>query len=184
MIVLMLSIPEKAVPEKPGPSIEEMVSGLFPSLYIFIATIGAFIVTLIILTYFLYKPVSKMVKQRHDFIQKNIDDSILAKTESLKLQSKSNDKLKESKTVAQEIISKSKTESEILKLHFINEGKKEAKRLIAEANIEINFKLAKIEETRANDIIDAAMIISKQVISKNIDKNKMEEYFDSYIKGE
>lgn len=164
--------------------IEGIIDGLFPSLYVIIATIGAFLVTLIILSRLLYRPVKKMMKKRHDFIQGNIDDSILAKEESLKNKAKSNNELVQSKFLAQEIVSKSKKESEVLKLHYINEGKKEAERLIEEANVEINFKLAKIEETRVNDIIDAAMIISKQVISKNIDKNKMEEYFDSYIKGE
>lgn len=180
---LMLSVITKANKPAPG-DIEEMVGALFPSLYVVLATIGAFLVTLIILSKFFYKPVKKMMKKRHDFIQSNIDDSILAKDESLKNQSKSKEELTNSKFLAQEIVSKSKKESEVLKLHYIDEGKKEAERLINEANVEINFKLAKIEETRANDIIDAAIIISKQVISKNIDKNKMEEYFDSYIKGE
>lgn len=170
---------------KPTPGdINDIINGLFPSLYIIIATIGAFIITLLILSKFLYGPVSKMMKRRHDFIQKNIDDSINSKQESLKLQSEAKGELFQSKIIAQEIISKTKRESEVLKQHYIDEGKKEAERLIDEANNEINFKLAKMMETRNNDIIEVAMIISKKIISKNIDEEVTKEYLDAYIKGE
>ena len=170
---------------KPNPGdINEIVNGLFPSIYIIIATIGAFLVTLIILSKLLYGPVKKMMKKRHDFIQKNIDDSVNSKQDSLKIQSKAKSELVQSKVIAEEIISKTKRESEILKQSFIDEGKQEAQRLIDEANIEINFKLLKMEETRNNDIIDMAIIISKKIISKNVGKDVAQEYLDSYIKGE
>ncbi|MGL6125444.1 MAG: F0F1 ATP synthase subunit B [Metamycoplasmataceae bacterium] len=160
-----------------------MVDGLFPSLYIALATIGAFIVTLIILSKLFYGPVSKMMKRRHDFIQKNIDDSISSKIESDELKSTAKTELIKSKVIAQEMISKTKRESEVLKQHYIEEGKKEAERLINEANNEINFKLAKLAETRNDEIVEIAMIISKKIISKNIDKEITKEYLDSYIKG-
>lgn len=170
---------------KPNPGdINDIINGLFPSIYIILATIGAFIVTLIILSKLLYGPVSKMMKRRHDFIQKNIDDSVSSKLESIELQSIAKNELVKSKAIAQDIISKTKKESEILKQHYIDEGKKEAERLIHEANNEINFKIAKMQETRKDDIIEVAMIISKKIISKNIDKEITKDYLDSYIKGE
>ncbi len=163
--------------------INGIIDGLFPSIYIIIATIGAFLVTLIILSKLLYGPVTKMMKKRHDFIQQNIDDSINAKEESIKIKSEAKSELVESKVIAQEIISKSKKESEIIREQYINEGKKEAARLINEADVEISFKLSKMMETRNDDIIDVAMIISKEIITKNVDKKKIEKYLDSYIKA-
>lgn len=160
-----------------------IIEGLFPSLYVILATIGAFIVTLIILSKLFYNPVKKMMKKRHDFIQKNIDDSINLNEESIQIKSLANDELEKSKIIANEIISKSKKESETLKQHYISEGKKEADRLIKEANIAINFKLEKIEETRNNDIVDVAMIISQKIISENVQKEKIEEYLNGYING-
>lgn len=174
----------KEVTKQTPSDINDIINGLFPSLYIVIATVGAFIVTLIILSKFLYGPVSKMMKRRHDFIQKNIDDSVKSKIESVKIQSQAKGELAQSKIIAQEIISKTKKESEVLKQHYIDEGKKEAERLIDEANHEINYKLAKMMETRNNDIIEVAMVISKKIISKNVDKETATEYLNSYIKGE
>ncbi|MGL4252061.1 MAG: F0F1 ATP synthase subunit B [Metamycoplasmataceae bacterium] len=170
---------------KPNPGdINDIVNALFPSLYIILATIGAFIVTMIILTKFFYNPVSKMMKKRHDFIQKNIDDSVAAKLKSIKIKSSAKQELSKSRIIAQEIISKSKKDSEVIKQHYIDEGKKEAERLIREANNDINFRMEKMAETRNNDIIDVAMIISKKIISKNIDQETVKEYLDSYINGE
>ncbi|MGL5617917.1 MAG: F0F1 ATP synthase subunit B [Metamycoplasmataceae bacterium] len=168
---------------KPG-DISDIVSALFPSLYIILATIGAFIVTMIILSKLFYNPVVKMMKKRHDFIQKNIDDSIESKHKSIEMKSNAKSELIKSRIIAQDIISKSKKDSEVIKQHYINEGKKEAERLICEANNDINFRMQKMAETRNDDIIEVAMIISKKIISKNIDKETTKEYLDSYIKGE
>ncbi|MGL5204828.1 MAG: F0F1 ATP synthase subunit B [Metamycoplasmataceae bacterium] len=168
---------------KPG-DINNIINALFPSLYIILATIGAFIVTMIILSKLFYNPVVKMMKRRHDFIQKNIDDSVDSKLKSIEMKSSAKNELIKSRIVAQEIISKSKKDSEIIKQHYIDEGKKEAERLIREANTEINFRMEKMVETRNDDIIEVAMIISKKIISKDIDQETTKEYLDSYIKGE
>ncbi|MGL5732588.1 MAG: F0F1 ATP synthase subunit B [Metamycoplasmataceae bacterium] len=168
---------------KPG-DISDIVNALFPSLYIILATIGAFIVTMIILSKLFYNPVVKMMKKRHDFIQKNIDDSVDSKLKSLEMKSNAKNELVKSRIVAQDIISKSKKDSEIIKQHYIDEGKKEAERLIREANNDINFRMEKMAETRNDDIIEVAMIISKKIIAKDIDQEIAKEYLDSYIKGE
>ena len=183
VIAIKEIISKEATKPNPG-DINDMVNGLFPSIYIMIATIGAFLVTLIILSKLLYGPVKKMMKKRHDFIQQNIDDSINSKNDSVKIKSKAKNELVQSKIIAEEIISKTKKESEILKQNYIDEGKQEAKRLIDEANVSINYKMLKMEENKNNEIIDMAILISKKIISKNVDENLVKEYLDSYIKGE
>ena len=105
---------------RPGTdSIGEKVNQLMPSLYIMIATLGSFVVLLLILTKLLYKPVKKMVKNRQDFIQKNIDDSINAKQNAINLEQEARDRLVDSKLMALEIINKSKLDAEVLKHQYI-----------------------------------------------------------------
>ena len=58
---------------------------ILPNLWIMIATIGSLFILLIILTYFFYNPVKKMVQRRKEFINKNINDSIEAKNNAFSL---------------------------------------------------------------------------------------------------
>lgn len=167
---------------RPGTdTIGDKVKELMPSLYIMIATLGAFLVLFLVLTKLLYKPVRKMVKNRQDFIQKNIDDSINAKQSALTLEQQARDNLFDSKLMAQEIIHKSKLEAEVLKYQYIDQGKAEAERLVTEANAEINAKKQILEREVHNEIVNIAIEISEKMVAKNITKAEAEAYLNEYL---
>ena len=184
LIEKLASIPEKyeSVIERPGTdSIGDKVNELMPSIYIMIATLGAFLVLFLVLTKLLYKPVRKMVKNRQDFIQKNIDDSISAKEMALSLEQQARDNLFNSKLMAQEIIHKSKLEAEVLKYQYIDQGKAEAERLVTEANVEISTKKQVLEREVHNEIVNIAIEISEKMVAKNITKAEAENYLNIYL---
>lgn len=161
--------------------IGEKLEQLMPSIYIMVATLGALFVLLIILTKFLYKPVKKMIKNRQDFIQKNIDDSIMAKQNAILLEQEARDKLNDSKLIASEIVNKSKLEAEVLKHQYIDQGKSEATRIISEAKEEIKAKKRMIEQDSHDEIVNVAIQISEKIISKNASKEDAEKYLDEYL---
>lgn len=161
--------------------IGEKLEQLMPSIYIMIATLGALFVLLIILTKFLYKPVKKMIKNRQDFIQKNIDDSITAKQNAILLEQEAREKLNDSKLIASEIVNKSKLEAEVLKHQYIDQGKSEATRIISEAKEEIKAKKRMIEQDSHDEIVNVAIQISEKIISKNASKEDAEKYLEEYL---
>ena len=62
--------------EKIAERIETTVNNMLPNLYVTLMQLLLFIVTVIIFILLAYKPLKKKLKQRQDFINKNIEDSI------------------------------------------------------------------------------------------------------------
>lgn len=162
-------------------TIAEKLNQLMPSIYIMIATLGAFFVLIIILTKFLYNPVKKMIKDRQNFIQKNIDDSIKAKANAMSFEQEARDKLNDSKLVALDIINKSKLDAEVLKNQYIDQGKLEAKRIITEAKEDIKTKKIAIEKDSHDEIVNVAIQISEKLISAKISRKEAEQYLNDYL---
>ncbi len=154
---------------------------LFPSIYIIIATLGSLIILLIILTKFLYKPVSKMVENRKNFIKNNINQSIEAKEKAFSLENEAKQKLLTSQNTGQELISKAKIEAEVLKNMYIEQGKAEAERLVKEAKEGIEAKKKSLEKDSYNEIVSIALEISEKIVEKNISDKVANKYLDEYL---
>lgn len=156
---------------------------ILPNLWIMIATIGSLFVLLIILTYFFYNPIKKMVQRRKDFINKNINDSIEAKNNAFSLENESRIKLEEAKNIGNDILLKAKLEAEEIKNQYIEEGKAKYSQLISEAKTEIDSRKVELEKQTYNEIVSVAMEISKKIIKDNISKNEVEKYLDEYLEN-
>lgn len=163
--------------------LEDKVNQLMPSLPMMLATLGAVLVLMFILTLFLYKPISKMVQQRKNFIQGNIDESINLKKEAKNSTKNANAKLMEARKTADEIINNAKKEAKLVKQHYIDNGKQEAKRLINQANVDLANQRRKFDLEKKDMVIDAALDISEKLMLDNVKKNQIDEYYEKLIEG-
>ncbi|MGL5521836.1 MAG: ATP synthase F0 subunit B [Metamycoplasmataceae bacterium] len=174
------SIRETKAPPVIG-DVSNKVDQLMPSLYIMIATLGSLIFLGIILTCFFYKPVSKMVKRRVDFIQKNIDDSIIAREEAIKLNADAYKELIESRLRAADIVKDAKIAFEKEQLKIIEKNKKEAEKNYEQALLEINFLKEQFEQEKRDEIINTAIEISKKIIGESVQEKSIEKYYDQFM---
>ncbi|WP_334687664.1 ATP synthase F0 subunit B [Mycoplasmopsis felis] len=76
------------------------------------------------LWFFFYKPIKKMMKERKDFVQDNIDLSIKQKEESLLMLEQANENLKNARLTADEIVTKLKLKQKKY-LNFIQTKQKQ-----------------------------------------------------------
>ncbi|MGL4183544.1 MAG: ATP synthase F0 subunit B [Metamycoplasmataceae bacterium] len=174
------SINETKAPPVIG-DVSNKVDQLMPSLYIMIATLGSLVFLGIILTLFFYKPVSKMVKRRVDFIQKNIDDSILAREEAIKLNADAYKELIESRLRAADIIKDAKIAFEKEQLKIIEKNKKEAEKNYEQVLLEINSLKEQFEQEKRDEIINTAIEISKKIIGESVQEKSIEKYYDQFM---
>ncbi len=154
---------------------------LMPSIWIMIATLGSLLVLLIVLTTFLYNPVKKMVNRRKEFIKKNIDESIQAKRNAFDLENEANLKLQDSRNASDEIISKAKIEAEVIKNQYIEQAKREAERIIREANEDIQLKKKNLQNETYDEIVSVAIDISEKIIQNKISEKEAKKYLDNYL---
>ena len=61
--------------EKASGNITETINDAIPNLYITLAQLGAFIVMVILVIVFGYKPIKKKLDARREYVQKNLEDS-------------------------------------------------------------------------------------------------------------
>lgn len=160
----------------------ETFQKLFPNLPLMIATIIAFIIVIFFLTFFFYKPVRRMVKNRQDFIQKNIDDSIENKQKSLNSFNEAQDSLVQAKIKASEIVSKAKFEAEKVVIEYTNRANNEAERIMKNAEQEIKNDKKRFEEDSHQAIIDVAFELANKLVEKEISPDKEKKLIEEYLK--
>ena len=61
--------------EKASGNITETINDAIPNLYITLAQLGAFIVMVVLVIVFGYKPIKKKLDARREYVQKNLEDS-------------------------------------------------------------------------------------------------------------
>ncbi|MGX9339489.1 F0F1 ATP synthase subunit B family protein [Mycoplasma sp. 332] len=148
--------------------LEKTFSGLTFNWPLFVFSLIVLMLITIIITFLVYKPIKKMVKKRQELIQSNIDASIKAKDEALKIQEEHDLKIIEATNQARTIINNAKAESE----RIVNSGsaiaKKKAEMMLEQAEILINKKRVEFSKEQKKIIMENAVEIAKKIIGREI----------------
>jgi F-type H+-transporting ATPase subunit b len=99
-----------------------------------------FILLLLILTKFAWKPILSALKQREDAIKDSLEQAEKAKDEAKKILSENQNSLAKAEEESKKIIEQSKIYAESLKDQIVKDSKEQAKKLIEEASAEIDRK--------------------------------------------
>ncbi|CAC13443.1 ATP SYNTHASE B CHAIN [Mycoplasmopsis pulmonis] len=151
---------------------------LFPSIPLMLATLAALVISIFFLTYFFYKPIRKNIKKRKQYIQDNIDAANKLKQQSLENLEESNKKLNEAREQASEIINSSKRDAELIVINYKMSAQKKSEEILKKAQLEIKRKEEEFLRTSREEIIDAATIIAKKILIKEIDSNYEKKIID------
>lgn len=149
-------------------SVAELFKNVFPNVWVMLATTLALILMIIFLTIFVYKPLKKVIQERRDFIQENIDNSIKSKEKALELENQRNQELWEARIAASQIISQAKIESEKIVFEYTSNAKKEAKRILEDAHITISQLQKKFESESKEEIISVATKLASKILEKHV----------------
>ncbi|QSF13832.1 ATP synthase F0 subunit B [Mycoplasma sp. Mirounga ES2805-ORL] len=160
----------------------EKFEKIFPSIWMMLATLIALAITVLILTFLLYKPVKKSIKDRQDLIQKEIDHSIELNKKSDEKLYLANLKLDMAGSEANNIVKNAKVEAEKVIIDYTNKAKTESKRMIDEAKILINKEHQALLEDQRNQIAKAATELSRKILAREVSKKTESELIDEFLK--
>lgn len=162
--------------------LQEKFKALFPTYPMVIATLIAFVLVILILWFLLHKPISKAIKERRKFIQKNIDDAKATNELSQNKLKEANLRLAEAYKEADDLVKDAKIQGENVLHEYTERAKIEAKRIIEEAKVEIDKGRQELINESKNNIAKAAVEISKQILKNDISKKSQEEIIDNFLK--
>lgn len=140
-----------------------------------------FILLLILLTKFAWKPILSALKQREDAIKDSLEQAEKAKDEAKQILAQNQNSLSKAEDESKKIIEQSRIFAQNLKDQKIKDSKEEAKKLIEEAAAEIDRKKNAAFDELKNQIAEISVQAAEKILRENLDAEKNKKIVDKYI---
>ncbi len=157
------------------------LGNITPTVIHIITTLLTLSIIVVLTTYLIYFPAKKSINERKKFIKTNIDESIEKNKQADKFMEEAELKIKESVDDSKYVTDTAKAEAKRIKEDIIEQAQEEInqlkERLVKEKTSETESLKAKINQ----QIIDAALEISKKVIEKDLSKEDEQKMIATFI---
>ena len=155
--------------------------GLGISLPTLLAQIAAFVILLVILYIFAYKPVLKMLDERARKIKESIDEVQKVKDQASQTEEEFKKKMESASKEGQEVISKAMRTGEEARKRAQEEAKQEAQALVEKARVEIQRERSETIGELRQEFADLTIVAAEKVIGKSLDKETHRQIIDKVL---
>ncbi len=149
---------------------------------LFLWTILTFLVLLVLLAKFAWKPLLALLDRREEMIRQSLDDAEKAKHELQRLQQESKEILSKARVEAQSILAKSRSEAEKLKGEIRQEAKVQADSILRDAEKQIQVETEKAIAGIKNEVVDLSLLVASKLIKKNLSKEDNQSLIEESLK--
>ena len=149
---------------------------------LFLWTILTFLVLLVLLAKFAWKPLLALLDRREEMIRQSLDDAEKAKHELQRLQQESKEILSKARVEAQSILAKSRSEAEKLKGELRQEAKVQADSILRDAEKQIQVEMEKAIVGIKNEVVDLSLLVASKLIKKNLSKEDNQSLIEESLK--
>ena len=160
---------------------EDFIDKLFPNPWDALATFLAFIVLLLAVFYFAYKPVKNLLKKRGDYVEGKIKDAESKEAEATKLLSDANNEYKEKKIEAIGIVEKAKADATKEREAILDKARKEKAIEVEKARFEIAQEVEASKDEIHREIVSVAIDASSKILEREVSKKDNEKLIDNFI---
>ena len=167
--------------EKISSSISEAVNNALPNIWVSLAQFGAFLVTVFIFFKFAYKPLKNKIKQRNDYVKKNIDDSNALLSSSNELKEESEMILKKAKVEANEIIEKATLQAQNEAEKIRQAAMYEVDKKMKDVQLLLKEKQEYLERKAHNEVVKNALDASKEILAREFTYQDNEKIVNDFL---
>ena len=164
-----------------GPTTQEFMDKLFPNPWDALAVFLAFVVLLIAVFYFAYKPVKKLLKQRGDYVEDKIKTAEQREKESQRLLDETNEEVKAKRIEAMGIVEKAKEDANKERNEILEKAKEEKQAELQRTREEIAQEIEASKDEIHREIVSVAIDASSKVLEREVNKKDNEKLIDSFI---
>ena len=154
----------------------------------FLVQLCATIILFLVVKFFLWKPITKLLEERRIAIDNELASAKEHEAKAMELEEALKDKYEKSKIEIQELINNAVKEGNSRKEEIIKEAKIEAERRIKASEAEIALEISKQEQNIKNQIVEVAFLAAEKIVGKEVDRNKylatVNKIIDSGIENE
>ena len=134
------------------------------------------------MSYLLFNPIRKMLKDRQDKIAADIDNAATDKKDAAALKAEYEAKLKNIDKEAEQILSEARQKALKNEARIIDEAKEEAARIIKRANEEALLEKKRVMDEAKQEMISIASMMAGKVVSASIDTSVQDALVEETLK--
>ena len=149
---------------------------------LFIWTILTFLVLLLLLAKFAWRPLLQALDKRQEAIRKSLDDAQLAKQELERLQQQSAQIIKEARVEAEAIVSQSRTDAERLREEMKRKAKAEAETIVRNAERQIQLETGRALQQIRHEAADLSVMIASKLIQRHLSPEDNQRLIDEALR--
>lgn len=160
---------------------EGFLEKLFPNPWDALAVFLAFVLLLIVVFYFAYKPVKKLIKNRADYVEGKLRNAEQSEKEAAQKVEEAELGLKKSRQEALVIVEQAKVDADKERQRIHAKAKEEADQEVMRAKQEIEQEIEKSKDEIHSQIVDVAFDASKKVLSREVNQKDNEKLINEFI---
>ena len=130
------------------------------------------IILFLAVRFFLWKPITKILEDRRDAIDKELKEAQEAKENSIQIEQELLVEREKAKAEIKALISKAEHDANVQREAIINDAKAEAKRRLDNLENELIQEKANMEADIKKEIVDIAFEAAEKIVAKEIDREK------------
>jgi F-type H+-transporting ATPase subunit b len=157
------------------------MEGLGISLSTLIAQIVSFVILLVILSIFAYKPIIKMFDERARKIKESVDEVQKVKEQAAQAEGEFKKKIEAASKEGQEVIARAMRTGEEARQRAQQEAKQEAQVLVEKARSEIHRERVEAIGELRQEFADLTIVAAEKVIGKSLDKEAHRQIIDKVL---
>ncbi|MDD3557277.1 MAG: F0F1 ATP synthase subunit B [Melioribacteraceae bacterium] len=144
-------------------------------------TVITFVILLLILKKFAWKPILDSLNEREKFIKESLEKAEVAQKEAEKMIADNKASIEKAEEEAQKIIAQSREYAEKLKSQILEESKTDAKKIMDDAASEIERKNKEAFSSLKEQVAAIAIDAAEKIILENLDREKQSKIINKYI---
>lgn len=162
-------------------TIQSTINNALPNLWVSLAQLGAFIVTVFIFFKFAYKPIKEKIKARNEYVSKNIKDSNDALNKANDLKAESEIKLKEAHKEANKIVEQASIQANIEANKIKEDAQKDIDKEMDNVKALLKEKEEYLERKSHDEIVSSALDASKEILGREFTHDDNDRLVDDFI---
>jgi len=144
-------------------------------------TVATFVVLVLVLSKFAWKPLLQSLKDREDSIRQALEMAEKARTDAAELLKQNERNLAKAEEEYQKIIREGKAFSEKLKGEIVVKAHQQAQREIQQAKEEIQRDVDAAKQQLRSEVADLAVLAAGKILDETMDAQKHKKIVDKFL---
>ncbi len=160
---------------------DDIASKIFPNVWDFLVQFLAFVIMVILITIFAYKPIKKYIKKRQDLLDEEVNETKKRNEEAKTNLLISQKEIALTHEKASKIIENATKEGNERKEEIILRANKEAENKIKEADEIIKKNKIEAKNELKNELSDIALDLSSKILEREVNENDNKKLIDDFV---